>query len=95
MPTKKPKPLTIEQIEQLTEALLDQCGHEIEVINPLLLLMDDLAQNSFDNSQVESLVNTVKTRCYAATADSDTQEEAYIARVREQLAKTLRNGGAQ
>lgn len=86
MATKKPKALTLKQIETLTDSILDNSGHEEEVTVPLLLLMDDLAHNLSDNSQIEGLVNTVKGRCYASTVDSDKQEDAYIERARERWA---------
>ena len=78
------KPLTLTQIECLTDSILDNANHEKIVTIPLLLLMDNLAHNALDSSHVESLANTIKGRCYAATVDSDRHEDAYIKRVREQ-----------
>ena len=93
MATRKPKRLTLRQIELLTDSILDTASHEETVTVPLLLLMDDLAHHAFDDSAVESLANAVKGRCYDATVDSDRSEDAYIERAREQWAKAL--GGAQ
>lgn len=89
MVTKKPKPLTLDQVELLTDSLIDSAGHDEDVTNPLLLLMDDIAHNARDSSLVESLANAVKGRCYAATVDSDKHENAYVERVRGQWAKAL------
>jgi len=73
-------PETPEDLEEkITDWLCEAANQD-----PLMLLMDDLAHNSFDNSQIESLANTVKTRCYAFTMDSDEHEAAYIERARKQ-----------
>lgn len=86
---KKPKPFTPKQIEILADGMLEGCDYEDIVTTPLILLLDEIARNSFNQSFVESLANTVMRRCYAGTADADDQEKAFIKRARAQWAKAL------
>ena len=89
--TEKPpperEPLSFWQIDLLTDGMINSSAFSEDVINGLLLLMDDFVQSANDSSLVEGIANTVKTRCYASTADSDRHENAYLERVRAKWLK--------
>src|SRR5688500_5164617 len=78
------KRLTLEQVERLTESLLDGCCRQNEVVDPLLIILNDLYKNCRDATQVEQETFAAMRRCYAGTCDADDAEALYLQRIRKQ-----------
>lgn len=77
-------PLTPKAAAKLGEAIVIGSEFEENVIWSLILLLDEIAKSSFDQTRVENLAAASRDRAFALSVEFERSREAYISKRRAQ-----------
>jgi hypothetical protein len=85
-PTRKREQLDWNQIDFLARTVsVDLMGDKEEAMRVLMILMQEIAENPFDHSHVETITNLLLHHLFASTVEADVAFKTFIARERQKL----------